>query len=63
MPCRFYIPVAPLLLEMLGWSELSKRPSGSTPAPDLLLQLRLSKAALRSPALQEEVVNQVGGLA
>lgn len=58
----FYTPVCPLLLEVLGWAELKRRPAGGTAgAPDLLLLLRLSKTQLRSAALQEEVVNQVGG--
>jgi hypothetical protein len=57
-----YIPVSPLLLEMLHWAELKKRPSGSTgAAPDMLLLLRLSKVQLRSAAVQEEVVQQVRG--
>jgi len=58
----FYVPVAPLLIEVLGWAELKRRPSGGAgaAAPDLLLLLRLSKSQLRSAPLQEEVVNQVG---
>eukprot|EP00877_Chromochloris_zofingiensis_P001779 jgi/Chrzof1/11601/Cz06g01210.t1 len=56
----FYIPVSPVLLEMLQWSELKKPPQGgATAAPDLLLQLRLSKTNLRGAALQEEVVSQI----
>lgn len=46
---------------MLAWSELRKTPSGTTAAPDLLLLLRLSKTQLKTSALQEEVVSQVGG--
>ena len=58
-----YVPVAPLLLEVLGWAELKRRPAGgAAAAPDLLLLLRLSKAQLRGAALQEEVVMQVGGV-
>jgi hypothetical protein len=57
---QVYIPVSPLLLEMLHWAELKKRPSGSTgAAPDMLLLLRLSKVQLRSASVQEEVVQQV----
>jgi Noc2p family len=55
-----YVPVCPLLLEMLSWSELRRSPAGGAgAAPDLLLLLRLSKAQLRGAALQEEVVSQV----
>lgn len=44
----------------LQWGELSKRPqAGVGGMPDLALQLRVSKNALRSPALQEEIVSQV----
>lgn len=55
-----FIPLSPLLLEMLQWGELSKRPqAGAGGMPDLALQLRVSKNALRSPAFQEEIVSQV----
>jgi len=54
-----YIPVAPLLLEMLQWSELRKTPTGTAAAPDLLMLLRLSKTQLKTSALQEEVLSQV----
>lgn len=54
-----YIPVSPLLLEMLQWSELRKTPTGTAAAPDLLLLLRLSKTQLKTAATQEEVVSQV----
>ena len=55
-----YIPIAPLLLEMLQWAELSKTPrAGSEGFPDMQLQLRVSKSTLRLAAFQEEVVNQV----
>ena len=57
-----YIPVAPVLLEMLHWSELKRKPvGGGGTAPDLLLLLRLSKVQLKGAPLQEEVVNQVRG--
>lgn len=56
-----YIPVSPLLLEMLHWSELRRTPTGgAAAAPDMLLLLRLSKAQLKLASLQEEVVSQVG---
>jgi nucleolar complex protein 2 len=55
-----YIPVSPLLLEMLQWSELKRTPTGgAAAAPDMLLLLRLSKTQLKMASLQEEVVNQV----
>ena len=44
----------------LQWGELSKRPqAGVGGMPDLALQLRVSKNALRSPAFQEEIISQV----
>eukprot|EP00879_Flechtneria_rotunda_P023033 GHRR01024347.1.p1 GENE.GHRR01024347.1~~GHRR01024347.1.p1 ORF type:complete len:457 (+),score=189.91 GHRR01024347.1:1293-2663(+) len=55
-----YIPVSPLLLEMLQWSELRRTPTGGAgAAPDMLLLLRLSKQQLKTASVQEEVVNQV----
>jgi nucleolar complex protein 2 len=58
-----YIPVSPLLLEMLQWSELRRTPTGgAAAAPDMLLLLRLSKTQLKMASLQEEVVNQVCAL-
>lgn len=54
------MPVSPLLLEMLQWSELRKTPTGTAAAPDLMMLLRLSKTQLKTSALQEEVVSQVG---
>lgn len=55
-----YIPVSPLLLEMLQWSELRRTPTGgAAAAPDMLLLLRLSKTQLKMASLQEEVVSQV----
>lgn len=55
-----FIPVAPLLLEMVQWSELRKTPTGTAAAPDLLMLLRLNKTQLKTAATQEEVVSQVG---
>lgn len=44
----------------MQWGELSKRPqAGAGGIPDLALQLRVSKNALRLPAFQEEIVSQV----
>jgi len=68
--CHFPLQVAfvPLMSSMamfhcLQWGELSKRPqAGAGGMPDLALQLRVSKNALRSPAFQEEIVSQVCSL-
>jgi hypothetical protein len=54
-----YIPVSPLLLEMVQWSELRKSPTGTAAAPDLLMLLRLNKTQLKTSATQEEVISQV----
>lgn len=55
-----FIPLSPVLLEMLQWGELSKRPqAGAGGMPDMALQLRVSKNSLKVPAFQEEVVSQV----
>ena len=66
---RMYISVQSAFLDFgaqssfglaLQWGELSKRPqAGAGAMPDLTLQLRVSKNALRSPAFQEEIVSQV----
>jgi nucleolar complex protein 2 len=49
-----------MLLEVLGWAELGRRPApGGGPLPNLGLQLRVSKRLLRSATLQEEVVASV----
>ena len=51
------------MFHCLQWGELSKRPqAGAGGMPDLALQLRVSKNALRSPASQEEIVSQVCSL-
>eukprot|EP00798_Chlamydomonas_sp_ICE-L_P022461 gene22461-29576_t len=56
----FFIPVAPLLLEMLQWAELHKPPKGGKgTAPDMSLQLRAGMSMLRTTAFQEEVVLEV----
>ncbi|MEW5298161.1 MAG: hypothetical protein WDW36_001313 [Sanguina aurantia] len=56
----FFIPSAPLLLDMLQWSELRKAPTGGKAGtvPDMSLQLRVGKTVLRNAAFQEEVVQQ-----
>ena len=52
-----FVPVAPLLLELLGFSELNKAPvSSKTRPPDFSLVLRVAKQELRSPAVQEVIV-------
>ena len=58
----FFIPVAPVLLEMLHWSQLNKPPrtAAGVNMPDMGLQLRAGSSVLRLPAFQEEVVTQVG---
>lgn len=56
---RVYVPVAPLLLEVLAWPELAKPAHGSGLCPDLLLQLKLSKNNLKLPSVQQELVEQV----
>ena len=55
-----FVPVAPLLLEVLSWSGFVKKVSGSGKCPDLLKQLRLSKANLKLASVQQELVEQVG---
>eukprot|EP00892_Ulva_mutabilis_P007512 jgi/Ulvmu1/5132/UM021_0149.1 len=53
-----FVPVAPLLLEILAWPGFTQRVSGSGKCPDLLRQLRLSKANLRLASVQQELVEQ-----
>eukprot|EP00873_Tetraselmis_striata_P023861 jgi/Tetstr1/444125/TSEL_032023.t1 len=55
----YFLPLAPLLLEVLNWAELSKKPAPGGQLPNLGLQLRISKRLLRSAVLQEEVVASV----
>ena len=44
-----FIPVAPILLEVLQWSDLRRSPKpGPGQQPDVLLQLRVTKASMRS---------------
>ena len=52
-----FAPVAPLALELLNFSELYKAPmSTKAPSPDFTLALRVSKTELRSPAVQDVIV-------
>jgi hypothetical protein len=53
-----FVPVAPLLVELLGFSELNKSPVSTRAAPpDFSLVLRVAKSELRSPAVQEMIVD------
>ena len=56
---RQFVPVVPLLLEVLMWPGFAKPVSGVGKCPVLSLQLRLSKANLSSPAVQQALVEQV----
>lgn len=56
---RQFVPVVPLLLEVLMWPGFAKPVSGVGKCPALSLQLRLSKANLSSPAVQQALVEQV----
>lgn len=59
---RTFVPVAPLLLEVLQWGDLRRAPKpGVGQSPDVLLTLRASKAAMRGTQYQEEVISQVRG--
>ena len=52
-----FVPVAPLLIELLSFSELNKAPvSTKNRPPDFSLVLRVAKQELRSPAVQEVIV-------
>jgi nucleolar complex protein 2 len=57
-----FVPVAPLLLEVLSWPDFAKPAHGTGPCPDLLLQLKLSKSNLKQPSVQQELVEQVWSL-
>eukprot|EP00887_Chlorella_sp_A99_P000978 scaffold5.g978.t1 len=55
-----FIPVAPLLLEVLQWGDLRRAPKPAPgQQPDLLLQLKAGKSVARSAQYQEEVVATV----
>ena len=52
-----FVPVASLLLELLGFSELNKTPvQTKARPPDFSLVLRVAKQELRSPQVQEVIV-------
>ena len=52
-----FIPVAPLLMELLTFSELTKPPvSSKSHPPDFTIVLRLAKQDLRVPGVQDIIV-------
>ena len=52
-----FIPVAPLLMELLTFSELTKPPvSSKSHPPDFTIVLRLAKQDLRVPGVQDVIV-------
>jgi hypothetical protein len=52
-----FIPIAPLLMELLTFSELTKPPvSSKTHPPDFTIVLRLAKQDLRLPGVQDIIV-------
>lgn len=53
-----FVPTAPVVLDVLAWPDLTRPARGTGACPDLLMQLRLSKANLKVPAVQQEVVTQ-----
>ena len=56
---NMYVPVAPVLLEVLQWKDLGTRPK-PVPAnsiPDLNLRLRVGSSILRASSFQEDVVD------
>lgn len=59
MSTRRYIPIAPMLLEMLSSSFLSTKPSGSTQRPPKLISIvRLSKKELNSRITQDAIIEK-----
>lgn len=54
-----FIPVASILLECLQFSGLRQVTKGAGSAVDFSMVLKVSKTALRTTALQEELTNQV----
>lgn len=60
--CRqLYVPVAPLLIEMLQWKDLYRKPKpvAANSVPDISLRLRVGSTILRASVFQEEVVDTV----
>lgn len=59
--CSAFIPVAPLLLEALQWSGLTKQAKAGGKAPsDAVPQLRAGKQMLETVAYQQSLVEEVG---
>ena len=58
--CNTFIPVAPLLLEALQWSGLTKpaKPGGKPPS-EAVPQLRAGKQMLETVAYQQALVEEV----
>ena len=58
--CNIFIPVAPLLLEALQWSGLTKhaKPGGKPPS-EAAPQLRAGKQMLETVAYQQSLVEEV----
>jgi len=55
--CKAYVPVAPLLLEVLQHSMFKKRPSGSAKHPiNMWLTLKLAASALDTRAAQDAII-------
>lgn len=57
---RVYVPVAPLLLEVLRYPALSAKPSTGAPGgpPRLSLMVKVSNTALSTRAMQDAIVNR-----
>jgi nucleolar complex protein 2 len=53
-----FVPVTPILLEIVSWPDFAKPAKGSASCPDLLMQLRLSKTNLKQPSVQQALVEQ-----
>ena len=54
-----YVPVSPVLVEVLQWKDLSKKakPVPANSIPDINLRLRVGSSILRASAFQEDVVD------
>ena len=57
---RLLMPLAPMLLDMLKWAALSKRPSaGAAPVQQGAFLLRASKAVVTTSTFQADIIQQV----
>ena len=56
---NMYIPVSPVLVEVLQWKDLNKKtkPVPANSIPDINLRLRVGSSILRASAFQEDVVD------